>query len=107
MKIQRTFCFAATLLITQLAVAKMPFTNDIFGKEEGTLDYCARVDSPSAGKYQLKKKDLVKDVPENEVAEARKTEEYKAGYDWIDVELAKMPKDEIVSACAAALNSKN
>jgi hypothetical protein len=50
---------------------------------------------------------LVKDVPENEVAEARKTEEYKAGYDWIDGELAKMTKHEIVSACAAALNSKN
>jgi len=45
MKIQRTFCFAAMVLITQLAVAKLPFTNDIFGKEEGTLDYCARVDS--------------------------------------------------------------
>lgn len=70
-------------------------------------DYCARVDSKSADKYQLKKKDLVKDVPESEVAEARKTEEYKAGYEWIDGELAKMPKDEIVSACAAALNSKN
>jgi len=101
MKIQRTFCFAAMVLITQLAVAKLPFTNDIFGKEEGTLDYCARVDSKSADKYQLKKRDLVKDV------EARKTEEYKAGYDWIDGELAKMTKHEIVSACAAALNSKN
>ena len=45
MKIQRAFCFAAMVLITQLAVAKLPFTNDIFGKEEGTLDRvcCFRV----------------------------------------------------------------
>jgi len=41
-KIQRTFCFAATVLITQLAVAKLPFTNDIFGAGTSRTSSCAR-----------------------------------------------------------------
>ena len=107
MRIQRIVYLLAALLIAQFALAKLPFTNDLFGKVEGTLDFCARIDPPSAPKYQQKKKSLVKDVPENEVEEARKTEEYKGAYDWISGELPKMPKDQVTSACAAALESKN
>ncbi|MGC2197714.1 MAG: hypothetical protein WA628_23790 [Terriglobales bacterium] len=107
MKIQRILCLAAAIVIPQLVLAKMPFTNDIFGKVEGTLDYCARVDPPGAGKYRERKKVLVKDVPESEVAEARETEEYKTSYEWIGKELPKLPKDQVLKACAAALEDKN
>ncbi len=107
MRIQRLLYLLATVLVAELALAKMPFTNEVFGKVEGTLDYCARIDSQSAAKYEKRKKDLVKDVPEDEVASARKTEDYKTGYEWISNELPKMSKEEIVGACAATLEGKN
>ena len=107
MRVQRSLYLLGALLVAELALAKMPFTSEVFGKLEGTLDYCGQIDSPSAAKYQQKRKDLVKDIPENEVVESRKTEEYKTGYQWISDELPKMPKDEIVGACAASLENKN
>ena len=107
MKIQRILYLLAAVLVAELALAKMPFTNEVFGKVEGTFDYCARIDSQSTAKYEKRKKDLVKDVPEDEVAAARKTVEYKTGYEWISNELPKMSKEEVVSACAAAVDGKN
>jgi hypothetical protein len=107
MKIRHIISLSAALLMSQLALAKMPFSNDIFGKLESTLDYCARLDPPSAAKYQEKKKAAVKDVPEEELAQARKSKEYKTSYEEFTDELSKMPKEEVTSACAAALESKN
>jgi hypothetical protein len=106
MTVHRLLYLLGAIFIAELALAKMPFTNEVLGKAEGTLDYCARVDSRSAEKYQKKKKDMVKGVSEKEVEEARASEEYKAGYDWVTEELPKMPKDESVGACAAALEEK-
>ncbi|PYX40899.1 MAG: hypothetical protein DMG81_04975 [Acidobacteria bacterium] len=106
MRIYKFFYLLVAVLIAQVALAKMPFTNEVFGKMEGTLDYCARVDSTAADKYQQKKKDVFKSVPQNEVDEARRTEEYKAGYDWASEELPKMPKTEVSSACAASLEEQ-
>jgi hypothetical protein len=74
---------------------------------EATFDYCARIDTPSAAKYQQRKKNLVKDVPDSEVAEARKSDEYKTSYESLTSEFPKMPKEDVNSACAAALQSKN
>lgn len=94
------------MVIPQLALAKLPMPNDAFGKVEGTLDYCAQIDSPNAAKYQEQKKVLVRDVPEKEVAEARETTEYKESYTWISEELAKQPKDKAVKACGASQEGK-
>ena len=77
MKILRTICLAAAIVIPQIALAKLPMANDVFGKSEGSLDFCAQVDPQSAPKYQERKKALVKDVPEKEVAEARNTKDTK------------------------------
>jgi hypothetical protein len=106
MTIQRFFGLTAAILTAQVALATMPFTNDVFGKMESTLDYCAQVDSSAAAKYKEKKKLLVKGTPENEVAEARQTDEYQSAYKWMSDELPKMPKDQVVKACAAALETK-
>jgi len=107
MKIERVLHILAILILVECALAKMPFSNEVFGKVEGTLDYCAQIDAASAPKYQQKKKDLIKGVPENEVTEARKSEEHKAGYEWISDELPKMPQDEVSAACTASLQAKD
>jgi hypothetical protein len=106
MKIQRILCLSAAIVIPQLALAKLPLPNDAFGKVEGTLDFCAQIDSRDAAKYQEQKKLLVRDVPEEEVAAARETTEYKEAYAWIGEELGKMPKEKAVKACAASLEGK-
>ena len=106
MRIQKWFYLLAIVLLAELALAKLPFSNEVFGKAEGTLDYCGRIDSASAEKYQKKKQELVKDVPESEVAAARSTEEYKAGYDWASDELPKMSKDDVAHVCASSLDEK-
>ena len=49
------------------------------------------------------KKILVQGVPEKEVAEARKSTEYKEAYDAIGEALGKAPKDQAVKACTAFL----
>jgi len=106
MKIHRILWLGAAIVIPQLALAKLPMPNDAFGRIEGTLDFCAQIDSKSAEKYQEQKKVLVRDVPEKEVAEARESQEYKDAYTWISDELAKQPKDKAVKACAASLEGK-
>ena len=103
MKLYRILCLVAAIVIPQLALAKLPFSNDAFGKIEGTLDFCAQVDPQAAPKYQEQKKQLVRDVSEQEVVEARATQEYKDAYEWITDELGKVPKDKAAKTCAASL----
>ena len=49
---------------------------------------------------------VVGDATEKEVAEARKTQEYKDGYQEISDQLAKVPKEKAVQACTAYLEGK-
>ena len=103
MKIHRILCLGAALVVPQLVLAELPLPNDAFGKVEGTLDFCAQIDSGAAAKYQQQKQLLVRDVPENEVAAARETTEYKEAYAWVSDELGKLPKDKAARACSASL----
>src|SRR5207302_9940167 len=76
MKLLRILCIGAAVLIPHLVLAKLPFSNETFGKVEGILDFCAKADPQSAPKYQEQKKALVKDATEKEVAEARQSQQY-------------------------------
>jgi hypothetical protein len=106
MKIHRILLVCAALAIPQLSNAKLPFSNDAFGKVEGILTYCAKVNPESATKYHDAAKAFVKDVPEKEVTEARQTTEYKDSFEGISADLEKAPKDASVKACKAALETK-
>jgi len=106
MKMNRIFALSVAVLVAQFALAKVPYTNEQFGKLEGTLDFCAQLDAPSAEKYQHRKKQLAKDATEAEVAEARESEDYKRNYDWVSEELPKAPKQEALKACKAAQEAK-
>ena len=106
MKIHRMLFWAAAIVIAQMALAKLPFSNDALGQIEGTLDFCARVNSEAAPKYQERKKAMVADVPEKELAEARGTKEYKDAYEGIGSKLGEVPKPQAVEACRAYLDGK-
>jgi len=105
MNIHRMLCLSALLVVPTLALAKLP-PNSSFGQVEGTLDFCAQVDPQSAAKYAEFKKAMVQDEPEKDVAEARKSSEYKNSYDAISEALGKVPKDKAVKACTSFLEGK-
>lgn len=106
MKIIPVICVGLVIVIPELALAKLPFENAVFGKVESTLDFCSQVDPPMAPKYEAKKKALVEGIPEKEVAEARETQEYKDGYNEAKTELTKQSKDEVASTCKGLLQSE-
>jgi len=106
MKMNRILSFAVAVLISQFALAKVPYTNEVFGKLEGTLNFCAQLDAPSAAKYQQRKKQLAQDATEDEIATARDSEDYKQSYNWISEELQKAPKGDTLKACKAAQEAK-
>jgi ABC-type taurine transport system substrate-binding protein len=104
--INRIVWLAAVLVVPQFTMAgKLSFTNDAFGKAESILDFCAQTDEHSAPKYQEAKQALFRDVPEKEVAEARKTQEYKDAYDAMGAELGNVPKDQAIKACKQFLET--
>ncbi len=106
MKINRILCLGAALVLPTLALAKLPFTNEAFGKVEGTLDFCVQADPQAAPKYEERKKLLVRDVPEKEADAARQTQEYRGAYNWISTELGKVPKAQATKACSDFLEGK-
>lgn len=107
MRMFRIVCLSAVLAVSPLALAKLALPNDAFGRIEGALDYCSKADPQSAPKYQEKKKVLVQGASDQEVAEARASEEYKGGYDSATDEMDKQPKDQVKKTCTAALEAKN
>jgi len=106
MKINYILCLGAALVLPQLLLAKLPMPNDSFGKMESTLDFCAQADPQSASKYQERKKMIAGDASEKDVDEARKTQEYKDGYQGVSDQLAQAPKEKVVKACTAFLEGK-
>ena len=106
MKFHRIVFACSVIMLPQLLNAKLPFSNDAFGKVEGILTYCAKVNPESAAKYQDAAKALVKDTTEKEVTEARNSAEYKESLDSINAQLEKAPKENSIKACRAYLNVK-
>jgi hypothetical protein len=80
--------------------------HDIYGRIEATFDFCAQANPQAAPQYQERKKAMVEDAPEQEVAEARSTDEYKDAYESTSAQLGEAPKDQAVEACKAAVEEK-
>ena len=107
MKILQIACLGAAITLPQVALAELPLPNDLFGKMEASLDFCAKVNPQAAAKYQEPKKLLVRGASDKEVAEARASKDYKESFDSTMEELNKQPKDQAVKTCADALEKKN
>lgn len=107
MKVSRILCLSVALALTPLALAKLQLPNDVFGRVEGSLDFCAQADPQSAAKYQKQKEVLVHEATEEEISEARASKEYKEAYDATTEEMQKQSKEQVKKACAAALENEN
>lgn len=106
MRIFRIVCVSAILMLASLAIAKLAVPNGVLGYTEGALDFCAQAEPQSAEKYQEKKKTLVQGASEEELAEARGSEEYREAYQSVTDEMSKEPKAEVKRTCSAALAGK-
>ena len=102
MKIFRITGVAAVLLLASLALAKLSVPSVVLGKVEGALDFCAQADPQSADKYQARKKEFTQGATDEELAEARGSQDYKDGYQSSTDEMSKQSKDEAKKSCAAA-----
>ncbi|MGC2029233.1 MAG: hypothetical protein WA642_04395 [Steroidobacteraceae bacterium] len=107
MKIDGVLLVCAAFSIPQLAVANLPFANDEFGRVERTLSICSKVAPQSADKYHEIAKRYVGNAPEEELAEARKTPEYKEAYESSGALLADMPKERLIETCNGFLKAKD
>jgi hypothetical protein len=96
MKINCIQLICAAIMVPQLVSAKLPFSNDSFGRIDGIVAYCGKIDAGSSAKYQERAKLLVKDVPEKELTEARKSAGYKESYDSITAQLEKTPMENSI-----------
>jgi len=106
MRVYRLLCFGTVLVVSQFALAKLPFTNEELGAVEGTLDFCSHADAKSTSKYQDRKQSLVRAVPEKELAEARKSKEYSHGYDSMRKKFETLPTEEAMGACRAFVQNE-
>ena len=107
MKINRILLVCAAITVPQLIMAKLPFANDEFGKVERTLSFCSKLKPESAAKYQEIAKRYVGNATAKELAEARKTPEYKEAYESSGALLTSMPKEQVNEACSAFLKAKD
>lgn len=106
MRIFRIACIAAILTLASLAMAKLSVPFGVLGRVEGALDFCAQADPQSADKYQAKKKEFSQGATDQELAEARDSQDYKDGYQAGTDEMSKQSKDEARKSCATALAGK-
>jgi hypothetical protein len=75
-------CLCVAIALPPLALAEFAINPNSFGNVQGTLDFCARVDSQSAPKYKERAKLMVRGASEKDLGEARNSDEYKDAYDW-------------------------
>lgn len=105
MKINRISLACAAIAVPQLALADLPFAAGEFGNLETTLKFCAELQPESAAKYKEIAKRYVGNVPEKDLAEARRTPEYQQAYETNGEFLANLPKERVIEACNSFLKT--
>lgn len=107
MRVHRLVVLGVALVVPQLGGAQLPIPTEAFGKMEGVLDFCAKANPKDAAKYEKIRTELVKNAPDKDLPQMRKTQAYKDAFEQAKSEFTKMPKDKVVEACSASLgNSK-
>jgi hypothetical protein len=106
MRLVRIAWVSTALIIVPMALAELSLPKEVLGKVEGAMDFCAQADPQSASKYQAKKKEFAQGATDDELADARGSQEYKDAYKASTDELSKQSKEQGRKSCATALAGK-
>lgn len=102
MKIHSILC-AAAIAVPQLALAEASSTGMSLGTVQATLDFCVQVNPGGAAKYREQLGQMTRDVPGQELDEARQTPEYKEAYEETRASLGAVAMDDAREACVGLL----
>jgi hypothetical protein len=100
----RAWPVGAWLALTPLAFADVPQPNPLaLGVAEGVVNYCAPVDAASADKVRQVIKQLVQGASEQQLAEVRKSDDYRKAYDSVGDFTSKIDPHNAKRFCAETL----
>lgn len=104
MKIYRILCVCAVIAFPQATLAERESGSQSMEIVHAVIDFCSQVDPANASKYQNQSKAMFHEVS----AHAERDRDDKGGrnvdmYDQTRAALAKIPKQNAVSACRGFL----
>jgi len=106
MKIVRILSLGAAIAaLPHLALAELPFGSDLLARLDSATDICAKQKPEVAQKIKDQTKVLFKDVPAQQLEDARNSDDYKEARKTADDEFGKLKKEEAVKACSDIFNS--
>lgn len=99
-------CMLAALgSVSQAARADLPVSRAVLGQLEAVFEHCGRVSPASAERYKEFAKALTGNAKDKDLAEARKSAEYRDAHDAASEQIGNLPKEESDKACAEGLQS--
>lgn len=106
MKLQEVVCAAVAIvslsILTPAATAPPP---QVIGQVEAIVTSCSQADRRSADEYQELERKATRNMSEKELADVRKSPEYKDSYDAMTAEFGKTPANKVVEACRTFLKN--
>jgi len=104
MKLRMAFS-ALVLSLPGLASADLALSSAALGQVEGILSFCSQK-NPKLASIKESPTMFVGKATADELAQARKSDEYKSAYELIAAELAKLDEESGTKACAGFVDSK-
>ena len=95
---------STALAVPQVFAGELPAPAAL-GQMESLLDSCSKTDPQSAPDFKKQRERLVQGVSEKDLAELRKSDEYKGAYKESSDRFEKASKDEAVKACKVFLGT--
>lgn len=83
--------------------AEPPVSPQTLGTADATIEFCSTADEPRAEQYQAHAGLFTNGASEDQLAELRKTREYKSAHDAAIEALKQMAKDEALGTCKKLL----
>jgi len=103
MRLTGMLMLAALGALAQVAHAEPQLSGAVLGQLEAVLEHCGRVNAANAEGYKSFAKGLTGTATEKELAEARKSAEYREAHAAASEQIGKLPKKEQDKACAEGL----
>ena len=95
----------AALTVPQLALADLPLSREALGHIEAIVAFCSKINPEQAQRYAQPGKALLASVPNEELSEARKSQDYEDAFHATTAELEKMDASQAMKACRESLKT--